>query len=280
MPCYLNLLNLFSHSWSRGTSQSFFRALIRKVKTLAIATLLGSIPFNIGFADTKDLETEAWISDDSELVDLENKIVREIQKDPQSAFHHYILSHTYVRIFALNPSRLDLLQKASTLADQAIQLSPHSEFGYLALADIMDIMGKSEHGMAILADAKQKLKGEPSWRFEFTKARLSAANQDFESILNKIDSCLDRPNTKKDIVIPYVITILQANFENEGLQQALISWNKRHPHQLFDLMQAVTLTEMGQYTSSYTGERYSKATDIARYLALNHNTWQIHIHVH
>ncbi|NRA43750.1 MAG: tetratricopeptide repeat protein [Oligoflexales bacterium] len=254
MPCYLNSLNivmLFASRAERFTPKTLRKSLVLARRFLII-TALGFIAFQQNsLAATEDLETEAWISDDSELISLENKIVREIQKNPKSAYHHYVLSHTYVRIFALNPSRLDLLQKASALAVQAIQLAPNEEFGYLALADIMDIMGKSDHGMAILSDAKAKLKADPSWRFEFTKARLSAAGQDFNSILDSIDSCLTRPATKKDIVIPYVITILQANYENERLQNALATWNKKHPHPLFDLMQAVTLTELQQYEKAH-----------------------------
>ena len=256
MPCYLNFLNLVCSSSSRAVPL-YLKHLQRIPKLIAIlfaaGTLLGGLNSQISFAsnEVRDLEIQAWIADDSDLIELENKIVREIQKNPKSAYHHYLLSHTYVRIFALNPSRLDLLNKASALADQAIQLSPKMEFGYLALADIMDIMGKSEHGMAILTDAKTKLSSKPSWRFDFTIARLSAAHQDFELVLDKIDSCLNYPKTKKDIVIPYVITVLQANFENERLHEALAKWNKKYPHQLFDLMQAVTLTELKQYQKAH-----------------------------
>lgn len=256
MPCYMNLLNLIKGSQSRAKAYTLrypksINSFLVVLVGLVIGTALLANQTILAADKTEDLEIAAWIADDSELISLEHKIVREIQKNPRSAYHHYILSHTYVRIFALNPSRLDLLQKASALADQAIQLSPEQEFGYLALADIMDIMGKPEHGMAILTEAKKKLQAEPSWRLEFTLARLLAESQDFETILNKIDQSMHSADTKKDIVIPFVITILQANFENERLQQQLADWNKKHPHQLFDLMQAVTLTELGKYKQAH-----------------------------
>ncbi|MFK7824994.1 MAG: tetratricopeptide repeat protein [Oligoflexales bacterium] len=259
MPCYKNLLNVVDGSLTRATSLFLLHRCIQNlILSTVIMTFLGIFSSNNSFAlnSDRDLEIQAWIADDSELIALENKIVKEIQKNPQSAYHHYLLSHTYVRIFALNPNRIDLLNKASSLADQAIQLSPEEEFGYLALADIMDIMGKSEHGMTVLTDAKSRLSSTPSWRFEFTIARLSADSQDFQSVLEKIDSCLNHKETKRDIVIPYAITVLQANFENERLYQALSKWNQNHPHYLFDLMQAVTLTEMKKYKQAH--EKYTQ----------------------
>lgn len=198
-----------------------------------------------------DLEREAWIAEDTDLMPLEQKIVREIQRNPRSAYYHYILSHVYVRIFALNPSRIDLLQKASALADQAIQLSPQEEYGYLALADIMDIMGKPEHSITILTEAKKSMIDNASWRIEFAFARLLAESQGFETVLSKIDASLKMREAKKDIVIPYVITVLQASYEKEQLETELIQWNKNYPHPLFDLMRAISLTELGHYEKAH-----------------------------
>ena len=91
--------------------------------------------------DMRELEFEVWTAEDSELFKIEKKIVEQIQLFPYSAKAHYLLSHLYFRMYSNSPSELYLLKGSSDMAEQAIDLDKKSDFGYIALADVLDLMG-------------------------------------------------------------------------------------------------------------------------------------------
>ena len=100
--------------------------------------------------DDDRIEILAWTGDDEKLASIEHDIIEKLQTDPNSSYYHYLLSHVYIRLFAINPARIDLLQKAYQVAEQAIQLAPQKEYGYIAIANILDIIGKNENAKMVL----------------------------------------------------------------------------------------------------------------------------------
>jgi hypothetical protein len=104
--------------------------------------------------DLKSLEVRVWTSEDAELPHLENEVVRAAQLDPHSAVAHQLLAHVLVRSFTRDPGDLYTLKQASDLAQQAVDLAPKKDHGYVAMAEILDLMGNSDRGLKLLDDAE------------------------------------------------------------------------------------------------------------------------------
>ena len=96
------------------------------------------------------LESRAWSGEPKELRDLEQDVTAIIQSDPYNFFAHYILSQVYLRLFTAEPEDMMLLKAASDLAQQAIELAPAEEYGYIALATVLDAMGHSAKATQLL----------------------------------------------------------------------------------------------------------------------------------
>ncbi|NDE15637.1 hypothetical protein EBZ80_11975, partial [bacterium] len=89
------------------------------------------------------LEERIWISDDEALPQLEREGVRLLQTEPGSAYNHFLLSHVYLRKFASDQQDVDALRTASELATEALELAPAQEFGYVAMAEVLDVLGQN-----------------------------------------------------------------------------------------------------------------------------------------
>ena len=94
------------------------------------------------------LEERIWTSDDETLPSLEREGVRLVQTDPGSAYYHFLLSHTYLRMFANDQQDVESLRAASELATQSLELAPDEEFGYVAMAEVLEALGQNNKAMA------------------------------------------------------------------------------------------------------------------------------------
>lgn len=103
-----------------------------------------------------DLETRIWNGEESSLSQLENEVARGIQEDPHSVYAHYLLAHVYVRRFSQTPGEMQILKTASELAEQAVELDPSSDLGYLAMADILDLMGQTSKAVTLISTAERR----------------------------------------------------------------------------------------------------------------------------
>lgn len=218
------------------------------------ALALGTAPAKAA-PDSRSLEVRVWTADEHELPLLEHDVVREMQLNPKSAMAHHLLAHVLVRIFAKDPGDLYVLKQASDLAQQAIDLAPKDGIGYVALADILDLMGNSSRGLQLLDDAEQK--GiEPNWRFYFTRARLQSDDAGTEKVLGLLETALAFTDAERKIIVPYVVALVQAEAAGEELIAKLEGWNRRFASPLFDLTAAITYADLGKHHKAH--ELYSK----------------------
>ena len=196
-----------------------------------------------------DIEVQTWITDDSNLPALETLVVKELQKHPNSSFYHYLLSHIYIRMFSIHPENMKYLALASELAEQSLQLDPSSEFGYLATADLLDLMGQTNQAQMTFEELRKKAPKD-SWRMEFAKARLYAGTRSIEEISKILTTSLTLADSKPDIIVPYIVTLLKSNYNPKELHEILVLWNRKFPHPYFDLMAAINHTELGNYNKA------------------------------
>ena len=231
-------------------------------KAVKVAQLLGAsvILSQLSFALTclgaqggpvlADLETRIWNGEESSLSHLENEVVRGIQDDPTSVYAHYLLAHVYVRRFSQTPGEMQVLKTASELAEQAVELDPASDLGYLAMADILDLMGQTSKAVALITTA-EKTGMVPSWRLHFHMARLQIDSISTEEVLALLEKAMQAPKVREDIVVPYVIAVLQSAYQGANLLTMLAAWNNRFPNPLFKQNLAVCLTDLSRHRDAH-----------------------------
>lgn len=199
--------------------------------------------------DLTTLEILAFTSEEAQLSKIENQAVRVIQKYPENATAHYLLSHIMVRRFAKEPSDLYLLKQASSLAQQAIDLEPKSPVGYVAMAEILDVMNSPDRAIRILEES-EAIGVKANWRFSFMRARLTAAEVGSARVLELLDKSLRFPETIRSIVVPHVVAVLQSEYHGLKLVDAMEEWNQKFPSKLFQLTKAMAFSEIGDSKSA------------------------------
>jgi tetratricopeptide (TPR) repeat protein len=201
--------------------------------------------------DEAALERRVWEAKTSELGSLEIEIARIIQRAPESTFGHYLLSHIYMRLFSETPSELNLLKTASDLAQQAIELGPQNEIGYVALANVLDAMGHPVKGVELLTNSVQQKAITPSWRLPFTLARLKSEVEPADRILDLLLTSMKTAGTQREIIIPYVIAAAQASTSEDKQLDRFAALDQEYPDKMFKLVQADMLSEKGAYDKAH-----------------------------
>jgi tetratricopeptide (TPR) repeat protein len=197
-----------------------------------------------------NLETQIWTSEDSQLPDLERRVVREIQMNPESAYAHYLLSHISLRFLALDPSDAATMKIATESAQQAVDIDPKSEFGYVALVELLDLTGHSDKGLALINEMKRSgLKS--SWRIDLLKARLSVDTALEGDVSALFKTAMDDRDANLDIITPYLISSLHSDDEMTDIAE-IERWNSLYPHQNFLQILAVKHSEVGNYQQAHT----------------------------
>ncbi len=197
-----------------------------------------------------DLEDTIWLAEDHELPFLEQRVAREIQLAPRSAKAHYMMALVLKRSFSNDPGDLLFLKQASQTAQQAVDLDPQSDYGYIAMADVLDLMGNGDKGVALLDDAE--LTGiKPSWRFYFARARLIADSANTKTVLGLLETALAFTDSHPKIIIPYVVAVLKTEYKGSTLISALKDWNSRHSSPLFDLTLAIEYEERSDHIKAH-----------------------------
>jgi len=197
----------------------------------------------------RNLESKVWTADDYELPELETKIIRLLQLEPRNTFYHYLMSHLSIRMLAADPSDMRLMNQASQLAQQAIDLDAKSEFGYLALAELLDLMGHAEKGISLIREIKNAGL-VPSWRIHFTLARLSVDSQSTDEILALFKKSLSAKDSIPNIIAPYVAAVLQT-LEKPKFIDTLQKWEKEFPNTMFKHLLAIKKSESGEYKKAH-----------------------------
>lgn len=197
----------------------------------------------------EDLERRIWTEENHSLHMLESDIVRVIQHRPNSSFAFYLLAHSYKRMYELEPGNIHLLRQASDIAQHAIDVAPHQDYGYVALAGILDLMGNPQKGVALIDDALGA--GVPNtWRMKFAKARLTANEKNKEAVLKALKETMAAEGSLHDVIAPYVVAIERSIDQGFPLVERLNAWNAEFPSSVFELTIANTYTEMGMIDQS------------------------------
>lgn len=193
----------------------------------------------------RELEVRVWNAEDADVANLEREVVRLVQQEPSSAIAHQLLAHVLVRAYTKEPSELYLLKQASDLAQQAVDLQPKLDAGYVAMAEILDLMGNADRGLSILNNA-EKSGVRLTWRYWFTRARLISDQANTSRVLQLFGKALTEPEAEPRIVVPYIVANLQSESAGEELIAKLQEWNQKFPTPLFALTMAITHSELGQ----------------------------------
>lgn len=239
--------------WKMITKEKPF---FRKKSKSAMLTLAGALLFiassnvNAGpNSSLRDLEIRTWTADETELHKVELELVRIMQRDPNSAYAHHLMSHLMVRIYSKNPGDMYLLKQASDLAQQSIDLDPLFSGGYASYAHLLDLMGNTDAAMKLLGDA-EGAGIEPNWRFYLTRARLTADITSPERTLELLKTALSFTETQPDIIVPYIIAIINTHKTRSNIISSLEDWNSKYPNEMFALSLGLAYTENQQYAQA------------------------------
>ncbi len=201
--------------------------------------------------DLSSLEESIWLQDVDKLRDRESDAARIVQINPDSTLGHYLLAQIYLRRFKAQPSQLKLLQQASDLGQQAIELDPTSDFGYLIAAQVLDMMGYSDSALNAL-EGDPKFKMRASWRVPFLKAQLNSGIRPDKEVESFFEASLSSTGAIRNIIVPYIIASIQSrhDFKSEMVED-LNQWRSKYSHRLFDLTLAIALTEQRRYSDAH-----------------------------
>jgi tetratricopeptide (TPR) repeat protein len=235
---------------------------------------LSSVEVVLASVDLADLERRVWVADDRELAGLERGATRAIQEQPRSAYAHYVLSQVLVRQYASSPTESQYLRQASDLAEQAVDLAPLSDFGYVALAQALDLLGHGKEASVLLEKAEQ-MGMRATWRAWVMRARLDAARNDgVESprVLELLKKALADETADRAVIAPVVVT-LSGEAERDETDPVLRAmeritrltyWASRWPHVIFEESLAVSYAEAGKFAKAH--EIYAKVRAREGYL--------------
>ncbi len=232
----------------------------RSGRIFLVTALLLSPSFHQAFSATpsladktspsRNLEEAIWLAEPDQLHTLEKSATRLVQEDPYSAYGHYLLAELYMRQFKQSPSQLRLLKQASELGQQAIDLSPSADYGYLVSAQVLDLMGYTDNALEILeGDPKIPLKA--SWRVSFLRGQMLSGQAPKDEVLEHFATSLGAAKASHNIIIPYIIATLHNSSQGVPLIEELHRWKASYPHRLFDLSLAMALGDNQQYKEAH-----------------------------
>lgn len=197
-----------------------------------------------------EIEKKLWSADELNFAALETSIVRGMQHQPSSAYYHYLLAMLYLRQFQHDPTQDTLINKAMMLAQQALQLQPRQEFGYLALASLheaLDELGKAKVYLDNLT--KSVTQSSLSWRYYLMRARIMLAPETLDDSLEMLRTAIMKQDTLTDAVVPHVILLLEFKYADSPdlLLSAVQKWQELRPHRLYRQYIATVKLEQGDY---------------------------------
>ena len=221
--------------------------------TSAIILTLAGFYRPLKAAEAVQLEKQLWTSDSDALPRLEAAIVREIQHNPQSVHHHYLLTNVYLRRFLQQPMQHKLLEQALQMARQTVALDSSSELGYLALADIYDVVGRTDEAQEVLQVFTYRSTIKRSWRYYVIKAKIFLSAETLDNSLALLRQALRSEGALPEIIIPYIIVMLDSKYygEPQAMVAALEKWRTQAPHPLFDQYLAALHTNAKDYQKAW-----------------------------
>ena len=196
------------------------------------------------------LEKSIWNAEPVEFGRLEKKVVRMIQVEPNSALAHYLLAHLLVRRFSDDPTDLAILRQASELAQQSMDLNKEQDYGYVVVAEILDLMGQQQNALKVLRSCPDT-KAARSWRWYFMSARLQSEYLSLAEVEGLLAKAMDSEKSQSEVVAPYVVALLQTEVEGSALLEKLQEWQKKHGNSVFALSIASYFSGIGEYGKAH-----------------------------
>ena len=238
LPDYLGIFLLFSALFPSGLTKAQAAPEISETRPTIMTTAEVELSLDA-------LEKDIWMAESFRLSALEKQAVRGIQINPYSAKAHGLLSQILMRRFSLDPSQIQLIRQASDLAQQAIDLDPELDIGYVALASLFDLMGTPDRGLQLLSEiAAAGL--APSWRIYFTRARLTSEATDTKQVLGLLRNAMSFKDAHQAVIAPYVVAVLLSSRSGGELIRDLRSWRSDFPNGSFDATLAEVLADHGR----------------------------------
>jgi tetratricopeptide (TPR) repeat protein len=195
------------------------------------------------------LEERIWLADDETLPELEREGVRLLQLSPGSAYHHFLLSHVYLRKFASDQQDVDALRTASELATQALELAPDEEYGYVAMAEVLDVLGQNLKAAAVV---REGLKQSGGWRITFSKARINAERGNPEETLEALVEAIKAPGSLQRIIAPYLVIVARSRPASPfTTMRTLEDWAAEFPRAGFEEALANYHSERGNFEEAH-----------------------------
>ncbi|NRA67085.1 MAG: tetratricopeptide repeat protein [Pseudobacteriovorax sp.] len=197
------------------------------------------------------LEEKVWTAPDSDIPALMLTTTKGIQSSPNSSFYHYLHGQLLIRSFMLNPYDMQILRQAAELGQQAIDLRPDKDFGYVIAAQVLDMMGYSENALR-LADPVINRKISSSWRTSFLKSKILAASIGVPDSLALLQKSLEAKFSQPKIILPHAIALIESKYF--GLQKIdkFSEWVSRFPDSpTLKLSLATALTDNKKYREAH-----------------------------
>ena len=221
--------------------------------TLTLILTLAGFTRPLTAAEAVKLEKQLWTSENDALPHLETAIVREIQHNPHSVHYHYLLTNVYLRRFLQQPMQHKLLERALQMAQQTVALDSSSELGYLALADIYDMVGRTDEAQEVLRVFTYRSTIKRSWRYYVIKAKIFLSIATLDNSLALLRQALHSEGALPEIIIPYVIVMLDSKHygEPQAMATALETWRAHTPHPMFDQYLAALYNNADDYLKAW-----------------------------
>jgi tetratricopeptide (TPR) repeat protein len=211
--------------------------------------LANSIATRAGTVDPRITEESIASAQLEDLTLLEHKIARIMQENPQDIYGNYLMSTLLLRMFTLDPGNYTLIRQSTELAAQTYDLNKKSDLAVAALANILEVTGENDRGLALLNDSRKhgiKL----GWRSNLAKARLTFDGKNAEVVLTILDEVLKDPDASPKLASDLIIDAIAARYDGAEQINKLREYQKRCPTLAIDLALANALSINGEYQSA------------------------------
>lgn len=213
----------------------------RKIAFLISLFLTWISPSELKGETLDELEVKVLTQYNDFLAEIEQETVQQIQLNPNSSFAHYLMTYVYLRFYTSHEGlRNSYGEKALERAQEALDLDPKSDFGYIALCDVYQTLGFTDKANAILKNAPQK-----TWRVLYRALKFQYEDIPPSKALEALEYFAKKNPESRDLIFPLMI-LLSRNLENGPLKDILLGWNERYEHPLLKQELALYYIAIGQ----------------------------------
>lgn len=240
----MNLMKFFKPISSSVLSMFLFlpSTLVASNDEFASSLLLSS-------NEMTKIEESIYDASEKDLPKLETKIARLLQSDPGNIFANYLMSTLLLKMYTADPGSFILIKQSTDLAAQTYDLNRKNELGIAALANILEVSGEAERGLAMLSEVERR--GiKIGWRTKLAKAKLLQSIHNSELVLQSLDDALKDPRASHNLISPVLIQVLLENHDGDEQIKQLETWKLRCNSISMDLAIAASYALNGKLDKS------------------------------